>query len=128
VVHTHRSLRARWMALRDHLGLSAYERTLCTLPTHFGHGLICNALFPWLSGCDLYIMPPFRPDTTARIGGIIDEHQITFMSSVPALWRLTLRIASHLRHAPCSGSSWARRRSPPRSGRTLRNGATAHAS
>ena len=93
VVHTHRSLRARWMALRDHLGLDAYARTLCTLPTHFGHGLICNALFPWLSGCDLYIMPPFRPDTTARIGTIVDEHQITFMSSVPALWRLALRIA-----------------------------------
>jgi acyl-CoA synthetase (AMP-forming)/AMP-acid ligase II len=93
VVHTHRSLRARWMALRDHLGLSAYARTLCTLPTHFGHGLICNALFPWLSGCDLYIMPPFRPETTARIGAVIDEHQITFMSSVPALWRLALRIA-----------------------------------
>jgi acyl-CoA synthetase (AMP-forming)/AMP-acid ligase II len=93
VVHTHRSLRARWMALRDHLGLDVYQRTLCTLPTHFGHGLICNALFPWLSGCDLHIMPPFRPDTTARIGAIIDEHQITFMSSVPALWRLALRIA-----------------------------------
>src|SRR5688572_7376653 len=93
VVHTHRTLRARWMALRDHLGLTAYARTLCTLPTHFGHGLICNALFPWLSGCDLYIMPPFRPETTARIGSIIDEHQITFMSSVPALWRLALRIA-----------------------------------
>jgi oxalate---CoA ligase len=93
VVHTHRSLRARWMALRDNLGLDAYARTLCTLPTHFGHGLICNALFPWLSGCDLYIMPPFRPDTLARIGSIIDEHRITFMSSVPAMWRLALRIA-----------------------------------
>ena len=93
VVHTHRSLRARWMALRDNLGLEAYARTLCTLPTHFGHGLICNALFPWLSGCDLYIMPPFRPDTLARLGTIIDEHRITFMSSVPALWRLALRIS-----------------------------------
>jgi acyl-CoA synthetase (AMP-forming)/AMP-acid ligase II len=93
VVHTHRSLRARWMALRDNLGLEAYARTLCTLPTHFGHGLICNALFPWLSGCDLYIMPPFRPETLARVGSIIDENQITFMSSVPALWRLALRIA-----------------------------------
>jgi oxalate---CoA ligase len=93
VVHTHRTLRARWMALRDNLGLDAYARTLCTLPTHFGHGLICNALFPWLSGCDLYIMPPFRPDTTARLGSIIDENRITFMSSVPALWRLALRIS-----------------------------------
>jgi len=93
VVHTHRSLRARWMALRDHLGLDACARTLCTLPTHFGHGLICNCLFPWLSGCDLYIMPPFRPEITARLGSIIDENRITFLSSVPALWRLALRIA-----------------------------------
>jgi len=93
VVHTHRSLRARWMALRDNLGLDAYARTLCTLPTHFGHGLICNALFPWLSGCDLHIMPPFRPETLARLGTIIDENRITFMSSVPALWRLALRIS-----------------------------------
>lgn len=117
VVHTHRSLRARWMALRDNLGLGAYARTLCTLPTHFGHGLICNALFPWLSGCDLYIMPPFRPDTTARIGAIIDEHGITFMSSVPALWRLALRIAKppqqksltrvFVGSAPLSGALWS---------------------
>jgi len=103
VVHTHRSLRARWMALRDHLGLAAYARTLCTLPTHFGHGLICNCLFPWLSGQDLYIMPPFRPDTTARLGAIIDEHQVTFVSSVPALWRLALRIAK-----PPAGTSLQR--------------------
>jgi acyl-CoA synthetase (AMP-forming)/AMP-acid ligase II len=93
VVHTHRSLRARWMALRDHLGLAAYARTLCALPTHFGHGLICNALFPWLSGCDLYVMPPFHAETVARLGAMIDEHRITFMSSVPALWRLALRVA-----------------------------------
>jgi len=116
VVHTHRSLRARWVALRDHLGLDAYRRTLCTLPTHFGHGLICNALFPWLSGQDLHIMPPFRPDTTARIGAIIDEHEITFMSSVPALWRLALRIAKppegkslervFVGSAPLSASLW----------------------
>ncbi|MBI2365168.1 MAG: acyl--CoA ligase [Deltaproteobacteria bacterium] len=40
VVHTHRSLRARWMALQDALGVAAFRRTLCLLPTHFGHGLI----------------------------------------------------------------------------------------
>ena len=116
VVHTHRSLRARWMALRDHLGLDAYAHTLCTLPTHFGHGLICNALFPWLSGCDLYIMPPFRPDTLPRLGSIIDENKITFMSSVPAMWRLALRIAKPPRlhslsrvfvgSAPLSAALW----------------------
>jgi len=82
VVHTHRSLRARWMALRDHLGLDAYARTLCTLPTHFGHGLICNCLFPWLSGCDLYIMPPFRPEIMARIGDIYADRDL-FAQAAP---------------------------------------------
>jgi acyl-CoA synthetase (AMP-forming)/AMP-acid ligase II len=59
VVHTHRSLRERWTALRRALGLESFRRTLCLLPTHFGHGLICNCLFPWLYGQDLFIVPPF---------------------------------------------------------------------
>jgi acyl-CoA synthetase (AMP-forming)/AMP-acid ligase II len=93
VVHTHRSLRARWMSLRHSLGIKRYRRTLCLLPTHFGHGLICNSLFPWLSGGDLYIVPPFRPETVMALGDILDAHQVTFMSSVPSLWRLALRVA-----------------------------------
>jgi len=44
VLHTHRSLRARWMSLRDHLGVVAFKKTLCMLPIHFGHGLIRNSL------------------------------------------------------------------------------------
>ena len=94
VVHTHRTLRARWFALRDNLGLEVYRRTLCLLPTHFGHGLICNCLFPWLSGADLHILPPFRPDVLAQLPEILDQHRITFMSSVPPVWRLGLRIAA----------------------------------
>jgi acyl-CoA synthetase (AMP-forming)/AMP-acid ligase II len=93
VVHTHRSLAARWASLHDHLRLEAFERTLCVLPTHFGHGLICNSLFPWLAGCDLYIQPPFRADNLVTLGETIDEHKITFVSSVPAVWRLALRLA-----------------------------------
>jgi acyl-CoA synthetase (AMP-forming)/AMP-acid ligase II len=93
VVHTHRTLRARWLALRHHLGFEAYARTLCLLPTHFGHGLICNALYPWLSGQSLFILPPFTPDVLMRLGAILDEHRITFMSSVPAIWRIALKVA-----------------------------------
>ncbi|HKP29356.1 MAG TPA: class I adenylate-forming enzyme family protein [Gemmatimonadales bacterium] len=93
VVHTHRSLRARWMGLRQSIGLGGFDRTLCLLPTHFGHGLICNCLYPWLSGRDLFLAPPFKPDLLADLGKVIDEHQITFLSSVPAVWRLALRLA-----------------------------------
>jgi acyl-CoA synthetase (AMP-forming)/AMP-acid ligase II len=103
VVHSHASLGARWDALRRCLGLSAYARTLCLLPTHFGHGLICNCLFPWLSGQDLFITPPYRPDLLLRLGRLIDEHGITFLSSVPAVWRLALKAAR-----PPRGSSLKR--------------------
>ena len=116
VVHTHRSLRARWMGLRDHLPAAAFARTLCMLPTHFGHGLICNCLFPWLSGNDLYITPPFRPDLVTRVGEMIDEHGITFMSSVPPIWKLALKLAKppqngtlqrvHVGSAPLSAAAW----------------------
>ncbi len=94
VVHTRRSLRARWIALRQALGLAAFRRTLCLLPTHFGHGLICNALFPWLSGQHLFIVPPFKPELTLHLGRLLDEHAITFLSSVPAMWRLALKTAA----------------------------------
>jgi acyl-CoA synthetase (AMP-forming)/AMP-acid ligase II len=116
VVHTHRSLLARWAALRDHLGLDAFRRSLCLLPTHFGHGLICNCLFPWLSGCDLYLLPPFKPEVVARLATVIEDHQVTFMSSVPSVWRLAQRISrppqtSSLQRvfvgsAPLSASLW----------------------
>jgi acyl-CoA synthetase (AMP-forming)/AMP-acid ligase II len=116
VVHTHRTLRARWASLRQHLGLAKMRRTLCLLPTHFGHGLICNCLFPWLSGQDLFILPPFRAQLVADLGTVIEECRITFMSSVPALWRLALKTARPPRthslervacgSAPLSASLW----------------------
>jgi acyl-CoA synthetase (AMP-forming)/AMP-acid ligase II len=93
VVHTHRSLRIRWTIARQCLGMEPYRRALCLLPTHFGMGLICNCLFPWLNGGDLHILPPFRPEILTRLGAVIDEYEITFLASVPALWRLALKMA-----------------------------------
>jgi acyl-CoA synthetase (AMP-forming)/AMP-acid ligase II len=116
VVHTHRSLRARWMALHQALGIEAYRRTLCLLPTHFGHGLICNSLFPWLSGRDLWIVPPFNTDVLMRLGSLIDEHGITFLSSVPSMWGLALKASKpprsqtlkriHCGSAPLTAHLW----------------------
>jgi acyl-CoA synthetase (AMP-forming)/AMP-acid ligase II len=109
VVHTHRSLRARWMSLHQCLGVEKFRRTLCLLPTHFGHGLICNCLFPWLSGQTLYIAPPFKPDLVMHLGELLDEHEITFMSSVPSIWRLALKTAKpprlgHLQRVFCGSA------------------------
>jgi len=118
VVHTHRSLLSRWMSLRDHLGTANFRRTLCLLPTHFGHGLICNCLFPWLSGQELFIVPPFQSDLLLELGGIIDEHRITFLSSVPSVWNVTLKMGAPPRahslervfcgSAPLSAHTWVR--------------------
>ena len=115
VVHTHRSLRARWISLRDALGTAPFARTLCLLPTHFGHGLICNCLFPWLSGQDLFVTPPFRPDIIMRLGAMLDEHRITFMSSVPAVWKLALTLsrpplAGTLQRVHCGSATISRPR------------------
>lgn len=116
VVHTHRSLRARWVSLRDALGVEDFARTLCMLPTHFGHGLICNCLFPWLSGQDLFITPPFRPDILMRLGKMLDDNRITFMSSVPSVWKVALKLSKrpqagtlrrvHVGSAPLSAHIW----------------------
>jgi len=116
VVHTHRSLRARWMALRQSLGVDAYRRTLCLLPTHFGHGLICNCLFPWLSGLDLLVVPPFNPALLMQLGRLVDEHEVTFISSVPSMWELILKVSKaprsgvlrriHCGSAPLSAHLW----------------------
>jgi len=116
VVHTHRSLRARWAALRDNLGTRDFARSLCLLPTHFGHGLICNSLFPWLSGGDLLITPPFRPDLVMRLGALLDDNDVSFMSSVPPIWKLALRMSKpprrgtlrrvHCGSAPLSAATW----------------------
>jgi acyl-CoA synthetase (AMP-forming)/AMP-acid ligase II len=118
VVHTHRSLLARWQSLRENIGLDRYRRTLCVLPTHFGHGLICNCLFPWLNGCDLFITPPFQTELVMRLGVLIDEHGISFMSSVPSVWNLALKTAAppgkgsleriHIGSAPLSRDLWTR--------------------
>lgn len=116
VVHTHRSLRARWLFLRDCLGIEAYRRTLCLLPTHFGHGLICNSLFPCLAGQELVIAPAFNTAALMRLGAVIDEQQITFLSSVPSMWGLVLKASPpprrktlrriHCGSAPLSGHLW----------------------
>lgn len=115
VVHTHRTLRARWLALRDHLGTADFARSLCLLPTHFGHGLICNALYPWFSGQALYILPPFTPEVLLRLGTLIDTHRISFMSSVPAVWKIALKAAPpkagtlarvFIGSAPLSAHAW----------------------
>jgi acyl-coenzyme A synthetase/AMP-(fatty) acid ligase/thioesterase domain-containing protein len=89
VVLSFRALRMRIEANLATIGAAALQRTLVTLPTHFGHGLIGNSLTPLLTGSDI-VLHPLGIQMATSLGSIIDEHGITFLSSVPTLWRLTL--------------------------------------
>jgi len=91
VVHTHESLRAKWQSLAAEFDSRTFRRTLCMLPTHFGHGLICNALFPWLTGHELFLLPSFSTQSVMSLGEVLTRHEITFLSSVPAIWQLALK-------------------------------------
>jgi len=62
------------------------------------------------------VTPPFRPDMILRLGSLIDAHGITFLSSVPALWHLALKLSPapggrtlervHVGSAPLGAALW----------------------
>jgi oxalate---CoA ligase len=102
VVLTFRALLARVSSNVAVIGKTALARTLVTLPTHFGHGLIGNALTPLTNGSEI-VLHPLGLSLASELGRIIDDYRISFMSSVPSFWRIAKR-HSH----PPTGSSLAR--------------------
>jgi oxalate---CoA ligase len=116
VVLSFRALLARWSLNVTAIGEQALARTLVTLPTHFGHGLIGNALTPLLNGGTI-VLHPRGMELAQNLGRLIDAHDITFLSSVPALWSLALKLGEppangslvrvHVGSAPLSAKLWA---------------------
>lgn len=116
VVHSYGSLGARLDLNCERIGRDDMARSLCLLPTHFGHGLIGNCLTPLLAGCDLFLMAGDALRSAARLGSVVDEHAITFLSSVPAFWRLAMKAGRppakgtlrrvHIGSAPLSADLW----------------------
>ncbi len=117
VVLPFRAVLARLALNGYEIGHATLSRTLVTLPTHFGHGLIGNALTPLAAGGDIIIVP--RGLSLAQtLGPLIDEHGITFMTSVPSLWQMALRLSPrpkngtlkrvHIGSAPLSATLWSR--------------------
>jgi acyl-coenzyme A synthetase/AMP-(fatty) acid ligase len=97
VVHSFGSLAARLSLNTAAIGLKSSDRVLLTLPVHFGHGLIGNALSPMFAGAKLFV-PPMGLPLAARLGEIIDEEAITFLTSVPALWRMAMKLSKRPRN------------------------------
>jgi len=116
VVLSFGALKSRLALNAEAIGRAALTRTLVTLPTHFGHGLIGNALTPLLSGGEIVLHPPGLA-LTKNLGRIVDSERITFMSSVPALWRMALKFSSppsaqsllrlHVGSAPLPADLWS---------------------
>lgn len=116
VLHTFRSLLARTALNRFHIGDAEMARTLCVLPTHFGHGLIGNCLSPLMAGQDVILGPGGDLRFISGLGGVLDQYKITFMSSVPSFWKVALRSATrpkegslkrvHIGSAPLSADLW----------------------
>lgn len=93
VVHTHRSLRARWTHQFERFGAAPFAVTLCALPSQFAWGLVGHALYTWLTGGTLLLLPPYRQDLMLQLGTLCDEHQVSCLPTVPTLWRLASRMA-----------------------------------
>jgi len=93
VVHTFASLRARLDLNRRHIGDAVLARSLCVLPTYFGHGLIGNCLTPLAAGQNLFLATGLDMRGMAGLGVMLDEHRIGFMSSVPSFWKIALKLS-----------------------------------
>jgi acyl-CoA synthetase (AMP-forming)/AMP-acid ligase II/thioesterase domain-containing protein/acyl carrier protein len=102
VVLSFRALKARLELNIAAIGEKVLKRALVTLPTHFGHGLIGNALTPIMAGGHVVLLPRGF-SLPENLGQVIDMRSISFMSSVPALWHAATRLSR-----PPSGNSLAR--------------------
>jgi acyl-CoA synthetase (AMP-forming)/AMP-acid ligase II len=116
VVLSRGALKARFELNAAAIGAAPLRRALVTLPTHFGHGLIGNALTPLVNGGDI-VLSPQGISLGDRLGRIIDEHAITFLSSVPSFWKIALGsgkapmgkslLRVHVGSAPLSADLWS---------------------
>ena len=91
VVHSFRSLQARMALNAMAIGLGPGDTALLTLPVHFGHGLIGNALSPLFAGARL-IVAPKGMTLASKLASVIDDYGVTFLSSVPAFWRMAMKL------------------------------------
>ncbi len=117
VVHSFRSLLARVALNQAYIGTGDLQNTLCVLPTHFGHGLIGNCLTPLFAGQHLILANENVGRVAARFGQILDDHQITFVSSVPSFWKLVVKMSPppqsqslhrvHVGSAPLFAQQWS---------------------
>ncbi|WP_169569889.1 class I adenylate-forming enzyme family protein [Sneathiella limimaris] len=117
VEHSFRSLLSRFSLNQAYIGDDILKTTLCPLPTHFGHGLIGNLLTPLFAGKDVILLDDKSPMGLSQLGKLIDDYEVTFLSSVPSFWKLATRLSQpptknslkrvHVGSAPLSTELWS---------------------
>lgn len=88
------ALLKKFEVLEQKIGASVVENSLCFVSTFFGHGLICNSLFPIFKGKKFFIAPKMTIDLAQDFSNIMETHKITFFSSVPSHWEILLEFGS----------------------------------
>jgi len=110
VVHNYRSISNKISLLQKQFQPWELKRTLCFLPTSFGHGLICNCLLPLLTGNELILSRIFDIPYAMSFDSILKKTKPTFLSSVPAFWnmlimgKVNLSKQNSLRRIHCASS------------------------
>lgn len=117
VVLSFAAIEARVRANIAAIGAGTLSRTLQTLSLSFGHGLIGSALTTLVAGGTL-VLPRSGPALAMTLGSLIDQHSISFMTSVPAFWHMALKASPapsgeclrrvHVGSAPLSKKHWGR--------------------
>lgn len=86
IVISHSALRSKINTLSSCIPENEIHHSLCILPTHFGHGLIGNSLFPLLTGQNLFLYPPLNLVSARGLRDVLIREKINFFSSVPSFW------------------------------------------
>jgi acyl-CoA synthetase (AMP-forming)/AMP-acid ligase II len=94
VLYSHATLLRKLESIRQCFGFDESYTSLCLLPTHFGHGLICNSLATFAYGGTLVITPPFNLDLLKELWSILNRNGVNTFSSVPTVVRLLLQYAA----------------------------------
>lgn len=115
VTHSLETLGERLKLNVSEIGADTLAHTLCPLPLFFGHGLIGNCLTPLYAGKQVFILDRPGLQDLAQFGDLIDRHDISFLSSVPSMWRMVLRLSPkpqtrpervHVGSAPMTAELW----------------------
>jgi acyl-CoA synthetase (AMP-forming)/AMP-acid ligase II len=93
VIHRHENLLARLSSAGRAIPIGNRQKALCTLPLHFGHGLIGIALQALQDATTLVLAPKLDLHQASKTGEWIDQYAIDFVSGTPASWSLIVRFS-----------------------------------